>query len=153
MQNARQLASPVGIATLLVSCSAAGLLAISFKISPALAASRQEVIAAIAVILPIGASTWWIFRKLKRLGFSQREARSVSIAYAASSPFWLVLALVPGEISGSIAEPFLGRIFILPSVFIGTVFVEAILSFATCAFVLWLIRRGDELSPEESLDS
>jgi hypothetical protein len=63
------------------------------------------------------------------------------------------LALFLGEIPGSIAEHFLGRVFILPGVFIGTVLVAAILSFGTCTFILWLTRRGEELSSEKTLDA
>jgi hypothetical protein len=153
LQNFRQLLSTVGIATLFVTCCAVGLVALSSNIIHASTDLRQEMISIAAVVLPVSAATWWIFRRLKRSGFSKREARAIAIAYAASGPFWFVLALVPGEISGAVVERFLGGFFILPTVFVGAVVTNAILSFSTSAFILWLMRRGDELSAEKSLDS
>jgi hypothetical protein len=94
-----------------------------------------EILVAVAVFLPIGIATGWIFRKLRTV-YPRREALAVSTAFGLITPGSMVVSVVLADISGGYAEMLAGPRFILVGVFVGLVAVTGFLSFIACALVL-----------------
>jgi hypothetical protein len=98
----------------------------------------QATAAAIIVFLPIGATSWWLFRRLQNQ-YTSRESRNVAIAFAVFTPISLLisgpLAVIPGAYAG-----FLGRPFGLVGAVVVMVAITSLLSFVASALALWITR-------------
>jgi Na+/citrate or Na+/malate symporter len=95
---------------------------------------KGEILVGLAVFLPIGASVWWIFRKLQTT-YPRREARAVSIAFGVFTPISLLVAtILGGPILGGYADMLVrSRFSVLVGIFVGTVATTGFLSFLVCA--------------------
>jgi hypothetical protein len=69
------------------------------------------------VVAPDLLATWWLFRRL-RVQHAVNEARRGATAFAVSAPLALGVGYPLGTLIGGYAELFLGRVFILPVIFI-----------------------------------
>jgi hypothetical protein len=102
---------------------------------PEVKSVREEIFAALAVFLPIGAASGWMFGKLRAV-YSRREALAVSTAFAVFTPVSLVVSIVLAEISGGFVEMLAGPHFALVGVFVSLVIVTGFLSILVCSLVL-----------------
>jgi|ERR1700722_2359436 len=137
MRDAFRLSVIVGKAAFIVTagCCALMLGIISLWSDPQDKSVGLVILVAVAVFLPIGAATVWIFRKLQTV-YSRREARAVSTAFGVFSPVSLVVSVVLSEITGGYAEMLAGPHGFLIGVFAGLVVLTGLLSFLVCVLVL-----------------
>jgi hypothetical protein len=94
-----------------------------------------EILVVVAVFLPIGIATGWIFRKLQTV-YSRREARAVSTAFGVFTPVSLAVSIVLAQLPGGYAEMLAGPHAVLVGVFAGLAVLTGFLSFLVCILVL-----------------
>ena len=146
MRDTFRMLIVVGEAALMVAVGCCTLIPILVR-SPSLSnppTSLQTIATILAVAVPTGLATWWVFRKLQPY-FSRREARAVAIAFAVFTPVALAIALLLYAIPGSIAAPLLSksRFGFLAALLVGIALMTALLSFSACALALWIMRRTE----------
>lgn len=141
MRDVFRLSVIVGIAAVIATAGSCVLmLAIFlFGFNPDVRSGVSEIFVAVAVFLPIGVATAWMFRKLRTV-YPRREARAVSTAFGIFTPVSLVVGVVLAEIPGGYAEMLAGPHFVLIGVFVGVVIVTGLLSFLVCVLVLRVTR-------------
>ncbi|MGH9709093.1 MAG: hypothetical protein ACRD37_00915 [Candidatus Acidiferrales bacterium] len=119
--------------------------------TPSAPTNGQMTAAMLAVFVPTGLATWWVFRKLQA-HFCRREARSVAIAFAVFAPVSLAAAFLLYAIPASIAGLLLsgsGLVF-LCALFGGIAVMTAFLTFLACVFALWITRRIERAEQHDS---
>ncbi len=93
-----------------------------------------------AILVPVGAATWWIYRKLRQI-YSRPEARAAAIAFGVFAPISLLAATPVATIPGGYAASFLGRPFGLVGAFAGLLAITAALTFIPPLLALWIARH------------
>src|SRR6266851_2799492 len=137
MRNAFRLSVIVGKAALILTSGFCALMLgiFSLGLNPRLKSVGVGILVAVAVFLPIGVATGWMFRKLRTV-YPRREARAVSTAFGVFTPISLVVSVVLAQIPGGYAEMLAGPHFAMIGVFVGLVVVTGFPSFLVCALVL-----------------
>ena len=93
-----------------------------------------------SLLLPCAMTTWWMFRTL-RSRYSKSEAKYIATAFAGFTPVWLVISVVlGGTLGGALAAALWGPLALI-GVLAGISLLTTFLSFASCLFALWLIRK------------
>jgi cbb3-type cytochrome oxidase subunit 3 len=140
MRGWSRLFGIVGVGALFVNAACAAVVPIIW-LEPALTHGKAEAFGAIAVILlAIAVVAWWMFRKLQQHR-RRDEARAVSIMFAMFTPVSFVAGVLLSQIPAGYAGLLLGGRFTLAGMFTGILAVTWLLSFAACAFALWITRR------------
>ena len=107
---------------------------------PPAAPSAGQLIALTAVVLlPVGVSAWWIFRKLG-VHYPKREARAVTISSATISLLCLPIAIPLAQIPGAYAG-YLGKPFALVGALVSIAAVIAFATYSMSALLLWFMHR------------
>ncbi len=109
----------------------------------------SEIIAILAVFVPDGLATWWLFRRL-RTGRSRSDARRAATAFAISAPVVLGVGYLLGGLVGGYAEVWLGSWFILPAV---VAFIIAMMSLIPGGVVMWALHPSGGVEPVVESDS
>ncbi len=97
----------------------------------------------LALLLPVAAAAWWVFRKLQS-DYTYREARAVTFAFAVFAPVSLAVGMLAGELAGGYAELFFRAPFALASAIAGVILVSTLGTFIAVLLALRITRR-DEL--------
>ncbi|MGP8259816.1 MAG: hypothetical protein ACLQM6_07670 [Acidobacteriaceae bacterium] len=120
------------------------VLALSFKFA---STDIPSILSVAGLCLGCGIATWWIFRRLK-LRYTRRETIAVAAAFAVVTPVGLLASAFCDQVLGVyIAQPFdlifrsKSGIFEAIGTFGSVPVTTAFLSFAVCAFVLWMTRH------------
>jgi hypothetical protein len=93
-----------------------------------------------AILVPICAVMWWMFRKLRQ-HYPRREALAAAIAFGVFAPISLLVATPFATIPGGYAASFLGPAFGLIGAFAGLVAMIAALVFMPPVLALWIARH------------
>lgn len=133
----------VGVASLITTATHFGLILVLLPLLQRtnLPLVVQVIVLAVVMLTPVGVAAWWVFRNL-RPNYPTRTARVAAITYGVFTPVSLGVAFPLSTIVGAYAEGLVGHPFFgLVGAFVGVVIVTASLSFAGCAFTLWIARR------------
>ncbi len=119
---------------------AAALHVLGPKRPPDAPSVSQVVMLASVVGLPLVASIWWVFRRLKSR-CSGREARAVTVSFSVVTLLsWLIaipLAQIPGAYMANLSWP-LWTVGVFASI---AIFI-AMANLAVSSIVLWIVRRA-----------
>ncbi len=89
------------------------------------------------ILLPVGLTSWWILRKLRRER-PLHYARGAAVAFALSAPILVAAGYLLAEIVGGWTEYLLGTRFVLPGLI---VFMAIFVSIVPALIVLWAAPR------------
>jgi small-conductance mechanosensitive channel len=104
--------------------------------------ASEGIFGILAVIIPIGAATWWLFRK-RQMHAPRREARTVAVVFAVFAPLALMIAIPVAQIPGSYAS-LLWRPFGLIGAVVTVWVLSTLICFACCSIALWTVRRRED---------
>jgi hypothetical protein len=142
MKDKLRFAILIGMASLIFAAGYFGLdlLVAGLFLGPNVRLHSQTAALLAAILVPMCAATWWIYRKLQQI-YSRPEARAAAIAFGVFAPISLLVATPFATIPGGYAASFLGRPFGLVGAFAGLLAITAVLTFIPPLLALWIVRH------------
>jgi hypothetical protein len=101
--------------------------------------------------IPLGLAAWWMFRKLQSC-YSRREARAVSITFAAFAPVPLAIGFVLGTLVGGYTGVILrtqSRSVAFAGTVVGLLVMVAVIALIPSAIALSITRRIIKIEQSE----
>jgi hypothetical protein len=140
-----RLPTIVGGAALIVVAAGFGASSVLVLALHASSAINGALTLAVLVVV-LGSTTKYVFRRLQVAQFNRREARGVAIAFVVCFPIALSIALALYGIPAAVADALLptSRVGFLILLFVVTALIVAFLTVLGCVLALWIIRRTEK---------
>lgn len=151
MRRQIDLLIDVGIASLMITIGLFLPVSIILLFSIPVTSFEENIIGIITAFVPGGLAAWWMFRKLQNR-CSRREALTVSILFAISTPVLLGISILLAPLPGGFADLWLGPPFGLVGAVVGIFVIATFLSFGLCMLALWIAHRIGGTHPVQSPD-